>query len=165
MTWIAAPDAATPFEGILGQRQELLARYRTFYASLWSEGLVPRRVLELCRLRIAAIHDCEAEWRLRDAALALTDTERQALRRGDFQGFDTTEQAALNIAEQTPFAHHGITDEQVAAVAAALGPKGTVTLLTALSFFDVTCRWKLVFGVPAADGVLDPPPYTGGALA
>jgi len=149
MTWISATDAATPLEGVLGQRPELLARYRDFYASLWSEGLVPRRILELCRLRIAAIHDCEAEWRLRDAAVALSDAEQQALRRGDFAGFDAVEQAALALAEQTPFAHHGITDEQVAAVTAALEPKGTVTLLTALSFFDVTCRWKLVFGLPA----------------
>jgi alkylhydroperoxidase family enzyme len=165
MTWLPGSDgAATPLEALLGHRPDLLERYGEFYVSLWRGGLVPPRTLELCRLRIAAIHDCAAEWCLRDPSVELSEAAEQALQRGDFAGFAPEERAALALAELTPFNHAAIDDEQVAAVAAVLQPPGTVTLLTALSFFDVVCRMKLVFRLSAVAATLDQPPTAGGAL-
>ncbi|HEX7034179.1 MAG TPA: hypothetical protein VF210_00305 [Pseudomonadales bacterium] len=39
-----------------------------------------------------------------------------------------------------------------------------MALLTALAFFDVTCRIKLVLDVPAQSHPLDEPPLWHGAL-
>ncbi len=164
MSWVSRVNAETPLEAVLGQRPELLSRYRTFYRTLWHDGAVPRRVLELTRLRIAAIHDCEAEWAVRDAEVAVGDADLAALRAGDFSGFEAAEQAALQVAELMPYAHHQIEDADVQAIERALGSTGAVGLLTALAFFDVTCRLKLVLGVEARPCAFDDPPLRRGAL-
>lgn len=145
MTWLRDSSDTPTLDGLLAQRPELLEKYRTFYASIWEAGLVPQRILEICRLRIAAIHDCEAEWAQREADVTLGAEELEALRRGDLEPFDAAEQAALTVTELLPFAHHALTDDQVAEVKAQLGDAGCVSLINALVLFDVNCRLKLAF--------------------
>jgi hypothetical protein len=164
MSWITETAAATPFEAILGQRPELLQRYRSFYGTFWEDGLVPRRTLELCRLRIAAIHDCAQEWVIRDADVALTDADLDALQRGESATFSDDEQVALTLAEQIPYAHHQITDAQMTDANAAFGAAGAVSLLTALAFFDVNCRLRIVLGVEVQPARLTAPPLRDRAL-
>lgn len=164
MSWITPCSAATPFEAVLGHRPELLSCYRAFYATLWNAARVPRRSLELCRLRVAAIHECAQEWQLRDAAVPLDDVELRAIEQGEFARFTADEQHALVLAEQLPYGHHNVTDADVARVQAALGAAGTVALLTAIAFFDVTCRLKLTFDIDVHAAALDEPPLLHGAL-
>ena len=165
MSWIGEAAGATPLERLFAHRPELLRRYKAFYASLWEGGVLPRRVLELCRLRIAAVHGCAQEWAVRDAEAQLSAAEVAALEAGDCTGFSPAEQAALAVAEQFPFQHHEIDDPAVAEVRAAFGAKGAVALLIALAFFDVACRWKLALAVPSQPVELDRPPLHQGALA
>lgn len=164
MSWIVPVAGGSPLERVLGQRPELLTRYRAFYQALWQDGPVPRRILALCRLRIAAIHGCEAEWQVRDPAAGIGERELEALARGDFGLFDEAERAALDVAEQMPHAHHQIRDAEVAALERLLGSPAAVTLLTALAFFDVACRLKLVLGVEPLRLHTDAAPLCGGAL-
>ncbi len=164
MSWITRAGDLPPLEGLFAHRPELLARYKAFYSALWDDDLVPRRVLALCRLRIAAIHGCAAEWAVRDAGAVLDSSEAAALKRGDFAAFAASEQAALAIAEQFPFRHHEVSDADVAAAAAAFGEAGTVALMVALAFFDATCRWRLAFDLAEWPADLDSPPLHQGAL-
>ena len=164
MTWLSELDAPTRFEAVLEHRPELLTRFRAFYRTFWSDGLVPRRVLELCRLRIAAIHDCESEWVVRDAAVALDADALDALRAGRSGTFTTSEQAALAVTEQIPYAHHQVTDEDVDRLRDAYGASGAVALLTALAFFDVVCRLKVVLEVAPEPASLESPPLRAGSL-
>lgn len=164
MSWIATAGDSPPLEGLLAHRPELLTRYKAFYSALWDGDLVPRRVLELCRLRVAAIHDCAAEWAVRDAGVALDNPEAAALKRGDFAAFAASEQAALAIAERFPFEHHGVSDADVAEAAKTFGEAGTVALMVALAFFDATCRWKLAFDLAELPANLNSPPLHQGAL-
>ena len=164
MSWIASLGDSPPLEGLFAHRPELLTRYKAFYSALWDDSLVPRRILELCRLRIAAIHDCAAEWVVRDAGVALDSPEAAALKHGDFAAFAASEQAALAIAEQFPFQHHAVSDADVATAAEAFGEAGAVALMVALAFFDATCRWKLAFDLEERPTDLDSPPLHQGAL-
>jgi alkylhydroperoxidase family enzyme len=164
MSWISSTDAATPWEAVLGVRPELLSRYRAFYEQLWRDELVPRRVLELCRLRIAAIHDCDAEWVVRDTAVSVSEREHDALEKGEFSGLSADERAALTVAEQIPYGHHQISDADVQGLEKAFGAPGAVSLLTALAFFDVTCRLKITLGVAALPAALIDPPLLNNAL-
>ncbi len=148
----------------MGHCPQLLERYKAFYASLWDSQQVPHRVLELCRLRIAAIHGCCQELAVRDQGTALAAAEVDALRSGDCSGFAPVEQAAIVVAEQFPFQHHQISDETVAVARAALGTQGLVALMIALAFFDATCRWKLAFALDEQASGLDSPPFRQGAL-
>ena len=68
MSWIDGVEAGTPIDALLGLRPGLLARYKAFYSALWEDDLLPRRLLELCRLRIAEIHGCAQQRTVRDAA-------------------------------------------------------------------------------------------------
>lgn len=162
VSWIGGES--TSWSALLAQQPALAAGYQHFYRALWQGREADRRLLELTRLRIAAIHDCDAEWRLRDHSVALDDAELQALRRGDPQSFSATERAALRLAERMPFDHHGIDDQDVQAARDHLGEAGTVHLLVALAFFDATCRMKLISGAAVGDAVLalaDPPLHDG----
>lgn len=149
MTWLSNEAERRTLDDLLALRPELQARYRAFYTSIWENGLVPRRVLELCRLRIAAIHDCESEWAERDPEVQLDDTELATLRRGELGPFDDAERAALVVAERIPFQHHELTDAEVANLKKHLGDAGCVSHLNALVLFDVNCRLKLTFGLGA----------------
>ena len=164
MSWIATAADLPPLEGLMTHRPELLSRYKAFYGALWEGDLLPRRVLELCRLRIAAIHGCAAEWAVRDAGVSLSSAEAAAVERGDFAAFSALEQAALAIAEQFPFQHHGVSDADVESAAQAFGEAGAVKLMVALAFFDATCRWKLAFDLDERPVGLDSPPLHQGAL-
>ena len=164
MSWMPSAGDSPPLEGLFAHRPELLARYKAFYSALWDDGLVPRRVLELCRLRIAAIHECAAEWAVRDADVALSESEAAALKCGDFAPFTASERAALAIAEQFPFQHHAVDDAEVAGAPETFGEAGTVALMVALAFFDATCRWKLAFDLAERSVELESPPLHEGAL-
>jgi len=141
-------SAATGMEGLLSHRPELLGKYRTFYQSFWADGLVPRKTLELCRRRIAHIHGCDAELAITDPQARLGDAEEAALVRGEVGLFTPAEQAALGIAEFMPHAVHLVTDALVADADRHLGHGGCVALLTAVAFFDVSCRIKMVMDLP-----------------
>ena len=164
MGWITQTAAATPFEAVLGHRPELLERYRAFYETFWKDGLIQRRTLELCRLRIAAIHDCAQEWSIRDAQVVLGDVDLSALQAGDFSLFSPPEQVALNIAEQIPYQHHEVTDEQMSLADRELTTAGAVSLLTACAFFDVNCRLRIVLDVEEQSAELTEAPLHSGAL-
>ena len=164
VSWIEETAAPTPLEAVLGQRPELLQRYRAFYLTFWEDGLVTRRTLELCRLRVAAIHDCEQEWVVRDVQVGLADAELAALKSGEFGAFSRAEQIALAIAEQIPYQQHQITDAQMADVDGEFGAAGAVALLTACAFFDVGCRLRIVLDVGAEPADLAEPPLRHGAL-
>lgn len=155
MSLIKPLAAASELEGVLGHRPELLEKYRSFYQSFWQDGLVPRRVLELCRRRIAHIQSCAAELAIVDPQTPLTDDEERALARGEFTSFSAAEQAALAVAELMPNGVHFVTDQQVQRVAAELGNAGCVALLTALSFIDVNCRFKVILDTTVAAGEID----------
>ena len=154
----------TPFETAMPLRGELLAKYAQFYATFWRNGHVPRRTLELCRRRIAAIHDCAAEWSIEDAAAALSAAEADQVRHGRFSTFTEVERAALAVAEKIPFLHHDIDDGDVERIRSGLGEAGTVTLMTALAFFDATARLRIIMNAPVHPAILTDTPLRDGEL-
>ena len=145
MSWLTVDGPG--FSDLLAKQAVLADDLGAFYESLWDEELVPHRLLEICRLRIARIHDCAPEWARRDNTAALTSDESDALHRGLPTPFDDAEQSALVVAEKLPYDVHGVTDEDVARLSGHLGNAGAVKLLTAIALFDATCRMKNVLGV------------------
>lgn len=125
-------------------RPELASGFAAFSETFWTQDGCPAETIELCRLRIAAIHGCEPEWQKRHPDVSLAQDTLTALQAGDFSDFSESERAALNIAEVTPFNHHGMTDDDVRNVESHLGSAAAVTVLTACAFFDTTCRWQIV---------------------
>jgi alkylhydroperoxidase family enzyme len=150
VSWIA-PGRASTFEEIFALRPELFAAWQRFSGLFAERALVPPVILELCRLRVAEILGCREELARRtpEARAAGLDEVRIAAL-GEFETsprFDAAERACLRFASKWVFDVHGISDEEAAAVVAALGEPGTVALAEALAIFDGFCRFRLMLGI------------------
>lgn len=150
--WIQPGAPAQTLAQYLQLQPALQQKYQAFMDALWNDERVPERLLEICRLRLAAIHDCASEWAERRQGIALNGAQLRALEQGGealcaAQTFTALEQKALKLAEQMPHGHHEIADAQVAALRVELGNAGTIALLNALAFFDVNARLSKVLGV------------------
>ena len=151
MSWIAEPEAAVnSFEQVLAQRPELAKLYRTYFGGVLEKSQAPADILELARLRIAEIHECDAELAIQHAAAGLSQAQRDALPYWQTSElFSEAQRAALGLAERIVWEHHQITDEESAAVRQHLGDAGLVAFTVAISLFDANCRLKLALGVTA----------------
>jgi hypothetical protein len=116
----------------LALRPALHMKYTAFLAAIESSDAVPERVFTLCHARIAQIHGQQVN--------GISADESSMLRSQRLEAFDPSEQIALIAAEKIPYQHHAIEDEEVEAIKLAFGDAGCVSLLTALAFFDVSCR-------------------------
>jgi alkylhydroperoxidase family enzyme len=160
---------ATPFERVFALRKNLFEDFRSFYALFWEKRLVDPVILELCRLRIAQLHGCEAELRVRyQPALdaGLTEEKIAALAdAGDSPLYGGAERACVALAELFAMDPHAITDADAARVVAALGDAGTVALVEALALFDGFTRFRLMLGVEAPHArVVAPAPRAAGPV-
>ncbi|HEX5066393.1 MAG TPA: carboxymuconolactone decarboxylase family protein [Myxococcota bacterium] len=160
---------ATPFERVFALRKNLLEDFRSFYALFWEAHLVDPVILELCRLRIAQLHGCEAELRVRyQPALdaGLTEEKIAALAdAGDSPLYSDAERACVALAELFAMDPHAITDADATRVVAVLGDAGTVALVEALALFDGFTRFRLMLGVEAPDArVVAPAPRAAGPV-
>lgn len=148
MSWLGTPPR---LDAVFGLRPELFDAWRAFRDAFWERRLVDPVILELCRLRVAALHGCRAELAARTpAARAAGLDEAKIAALGDWATdarFGASERACLRFAEQFVLDAHGVTDGDAAAVTAALGDAGTVALAEALALFDGFCRFRLVLGV------------------
>jgi alkylhydroperoxidase family enzyme len=155
-------ETPSPLEGFLGHRPELLDLYQRFYASVWEDSGLDPGLLELCRLRIAAIHQCQEETSLHYEIRGLTPSKIADLDSWrDSSAYSAAERAALTLAEQMPWEHHTIHDDDVARAREQIGTAGTVALVIALALFDGRCRLRLAFGLPGAETPVPAPSATG----
>jgi alkylhydroperoxidase family enzyme len=120
------------FIDALALRPALQTKYAAFLDAIESSDSVPERVFRLCRARIAQIHGQQPE--------GISADEASVLQSQQLDAFDSSEKTALAAAEKMPFQHHFLEDEEVEAIKLAFGDAGCVSLLTALAFFDVSCR-------------------------
>ena len=151
MTWLEGAEGSAPFDAALGLRPELRDLYAAFYGKLWDEELLTASLLELCRLRVAQLHDCEAELAVRHAESGVSDAQVEAL--ANWAGsdlFSEQERAALTLAEKMPWQHHDLTDEEYADLTAHFSESGVVALTIGVALFDANCRLRLALGTEPA---------------
>jgi alkylhydroperoxidase family enzyme len=157
MTWLDADaSGATPFQQLLGLRPELQPLVNDYLAAAWAAS--DPVVLELCRLRIAALHGDRAQQRLRhDTAVAAGLTEQQVAalpHHHDSPLFTDHQRRCVAYAEQYVIDVHGISEDQAAAIRTETGDDGFVAFTVALGLFDGMGRMRLALGLddePPAD--------------
>jgi alkylhydroperoxidase family enzyme len=166
VTWLPeTADGATPLDRCFGLRPVAYERFRELYGGLWDPAVVPARVLELCRLRIATQLGCEAERAIRyeDAAPALPEADVTALPRWPVDDrFSAAERAAVAFAEQYVMHPHGLTDEHFAELHRHYDEPALATLSLAVAMFDALTRFRLALGVEPVGP--EPTPVAGPGL-
>lgn len=132
---------------LLQLRPDLAERYATFRNLIHDEHLVDPVVLELCRLRIAAMLGDDGA-----AAAPTPGVDVPAELVGSLASWPTDPQfsplfkAALGLAELFVIDAHAVSDEQIAQLESHLGADGVVALTTALGLFDGESRMRLTLG-------------------
>ena len=168
MSWLAGHDDlanAGGLERVLGLRPDLLEHYRAFYGALWDEAVLPTRLLELCRLRIAGLNRCEAESAIAHADSGVTMAERASLDCRELPSSVTDlERRVLDLASKVPFEIHGVEDDEIAVLRDELGDDGLVALMIALPLFDMNCRLRLVLEIDPEAREVERPASRHGTL-
>jgi alkylhydroperoxidase family enzyme len=150
----------TALDAVFGHRPNLYREFRDFYALFWEAGLVEPQLLELCRLRIAAMLGCASELAVRYESAREAGLDESKIAALDDWSNDTRfsefERAALAFAEMFVNDPHAITDEDTHAVARELGDEGLVAFVEALALFDGFSRFRVMLGVaPEGDALLE----------
>ncbi len=147
MSWLTGK--ASTRNDLLALRPELASDHQAILDEVWA-GSVDPTVLELCRLRTAKVLGATTALAERTpAAVAAGLDEDKVSALASYvsdERFDAADRACIGFSEQYVIDVHGISPEQVAAVEAALGPKGVVTLTTALSMWELTHRFDNALG-------------------
>ncbi len=174
MTWLrsvqpSADGEAASFDDVFALRPELHESYRAFYALFWEQGLVDPRLLEIARLRIAALNGAIGETQLRyRPALDAGFSERHAGAaiagrpyepdgdelRDPGDTHDTSDEriarletACLVVAEKFVLDVHSIVDEDIRVLREGLGEPALVALIEAMALFDGFTRFRSALGV------------------
>ncbi len=149
-SWLGAEAlGTTPLQRLLALRPELQPRVNDYLPTAWAAS--DPVVLELCRLRIAALHGDRAQQRLRhDTAVAAGLTEQQVAalpRHHDSPLFTHHQRRCVAYAEQYVVDVHSLTDAQAEAIRAETGDDGFVAFTVALGLFDGLGRMRLALGL------------------
>jgi len=131
MTWFSQAQTR---EQLIEQAPFLKQQFQDFYSSFWQLPYIPAQTLELCRLRLAQLHQSETEFKRVEVELAasLRDNLSQWSKS---DSFDDAQKAALAFAEVYAMDPQAITDVLADDVKAHYGDAGLVALIEALGLF------------------------------
>jgi alkylhydroperoxidase family enzyme len=158
MSWLPERAAGRDdFERTFALRPDLYEAWRGFASLFWEKRLVDPVLLELCRLRVAQLHEAAypLSLRMREARDAGLDEARIARLAAWWRepGFSDLERACLRFAEQFVTDAKAMTDEEARPVVEGLGQAGTVAFVEGLAIFDGFCRFCRLLDVqPSEEG-------------
>ncbi len=136
MSWLSPQQH---WRNILAELPVIGDKFDPFYNSFWELPQLPASVLELCRLRIAQLHQNASEFER--STIDIPAQQREALanwNRDD--SFGDAERACLAFTEVYTMDVSAITDQQAEAVKQHFGDAGLVALVQALGVFYATTR-------------------------
>lgn len=154
--WLDTDLENPQFEQVFSLRANLFADYSRFISSVWQDSGLPPSLLELCRLRIAQLHNCKAEFnrRYRIADQQSVDRKIACLTQWPNSDlFSQQEKACLHLAELFAMDPHSISDEDAEQAKLTIFDKGLVALMEAFAMFDGFCRFQLLLQISPADDI------------
>lgn len=157
MGWVNSGDDR---DSTIGELAELAAPFSALYAALWTQRHVPADILELCRLRLAQLHQCGVELQRHEIDIPAEKSEYLAHWDTD-PIFSPAERACLAFTEVYAMDTQALTDQHAQAVKRHFGDAGLVLLVEALGILDGMTRLSLLWQLPAK---VDQSPASGTSL-
>ena len=148
MGWVSSGDDR---DSTIGELAELAAPFSALYGSLWTQRHVPADVLELCRLRLAQLHQCAVELQRREVEIPIEKSKRLAQWDTD-SSFSPAEGACLAFTGVYAMDVQALTDQHADAVKIHFGDAGLVLLVEALGILDGMTRLSLLWQLRANTG-------------
>ena len=148
LSWLESAKGSE-FKSVFSLRENLFEDYKEFYNLFWSKVLLPWHVMELIRLRVAQLHDCQPELSLR-YRFKKAPTELKIESLSDWHkdsAYTEVDRACLEIAELFVQDPHAISDKMAERAKAEIGDAGLVALMEWLALCDGFCRFQLMTGV------------------
>lgn len=145
MSWFST---ANNRDDIIAEAPFLAETFHEFYRSFWQLPMLPVQTLELCRLRIAQLHQCDTEWQREEIALPAA-MRKDLSQWNKSASYSAAEQACLEFAEVYTMDPQAISDEQADAVKAYYSDAGLVALIEALGMFYGLTRVSQLWELPA----------------
>ena len=157
MGWVNSGDDR---DSTIGELAELAAPLSALYAALWTQRHVPADILELCRLRLAQLHQCGVE--LQRHEIDIPAEKPEYLAHWDTESiFSPAECACLAFTEVYAMDTQALTDQHAQAIKRHFGDAGLVLLVEALGILDGMTRLSLLWQLPAK---VDQSPASGTSL-
>jgi AhpD family alkylhydroperoxidase len=158
LTWIARRQYGPPIvesAGVYAQSPRLARWFALYNRAVERPATVSRRLLDLAALRAATVVECQfcidiGSELARQAGLS--DAQLLALGRGDARAgglFSDDELLVLDYAEAMTRTPPEVTDEQVAALRARFGDRGTVELTHLIAWENARARTNSALGIGA----------------
>ena len=148
MGWVNSGDDR---DSTIGELAELAAPFSALYAALWTQRHVPADILELCRLRLAQLHQCGVELQRHEIDIPAEKSEYLAHWDTD-PIFSPAERACLAFTEVYAVDVQALTDQNADAVKIYFGDAGLVLLVEALGILDGMTRLSLLWQLEANAG-------------
>jgi alkylhydroperoxidase family enzyme len=144
---LGSADTAAVIESTLAGHPDVAAELAAAHSAAWK--IDDPVLLELCRLRIAQLLGCDAEWSTRSPealAAGLSEETIAAVAQWPTSPlFGERERACLALTEQWVIDVASVTDEQVEAVRNELGDAGLVAFANALLVVEQRQRLRLAW--------------------
>ncbi len=145
MGWVNSGDDR---DSTIGELAELAAPFSALYAALWTQRHVPADILELCRLRLAQLHQCGVELQRHEIDIPAEKSEYLAHWDTD-PIFSPAERACLAFTEVYAVDVQALTDQNADAVKIHFSDAGLVLLVEALGILDGMTRLSLLWQLRA----------------
>jgi alkylhydroperoxidase family enzyme len=133
----------------LGASPDIEDAFHSVWEALGHQNHLPPALLELARLRLAAMHRADDEMAMRSPwATGLSEQKAASTLAGNWHrdpNFNASDRAILAFTEVYAQGAEFITDELAADVKDHFGDTGLVCLIEALGFIDARIRLALVF--------------------
>jgi alkylhydroperoxidase family enzyme len=144
MAWLSSGSDRTSIIRVL---PDIATSFAALYQSLWAQPYVPAQILELCRLRLAQLHQCTVELQRQDCELP-PDKRVNLAHWHTHSSFSSAERACLAFTEVYAMDAQALTDEHAAAIKSHFGDAGLVLLVEALGILDGMTRLSLLWQLP-----------------
>ncbi|MEH6551462.1 MAG: hypothetical protein V7711_18790 [Pseudomonadales bacterium] len=147
MSWISSHES----KHVIIQELPIIGNnFEQFYDSIWSISQLPATTLELCRLRLAQLHNSEVDWQQQHQPI--DQQKRDALAHWDSSTvFTPAEKACIEFTELYAMDVAAISDQQADAVKQHHDDAGLVALIEALGVFNGMTRLSLLWQVSDTD--------------
>ena len=137
---------------LLAHQPDVLAAHRAYFHAALDAGILPRPFKEKIAYKVARLRGSvysSASHRSYALRHGVSDTDMDAVDRGDYAALPAPERAALDFADKMVAARGNITDADMAALQAHFATAEVIEIVALIGIMELASSFGAVFGLEA----------------